>query len=112
PSDCSSGYLLTDTMEASASGEDVVGAEPDRNAIGEQRLDDGNCGLIVRSAVLRHHDRGITDVEVHIARGDDVAILADDPTRRGEGDDVEPRVNEAPSGVLVDGFIGIVPGAG
>ena len=39
------------------------------------------AATIVRRAVLRHDDRGVADVEVHVARRDDIAVLVGDPAR-------------------------------
>ena len=99
-------------MEASAAGQDVVGAKADCNAVGEQRLDDLDRGAVVRRAILRHDDCRIADVEVHVARRDDVAVLVGDPAGRGQGHDVEMGVAEPPGGVLVDRLIGLVLGGG
>ena len=99
-------------MEASTTGQDVVGTKADCNAIGEQRLDDVDGRPVVGRAVLRDDHDGIADVEVHIARGNDVAVLVGDSPGGGQGDNVEPRIGQPPCSVLVDGFVWVVPRRG
>ena len=68
-------------MEASAAGQDMVGAKPDCGAVREECLNDIDRSSVIGGAVLRHHDYGVADVKVHIARRDDVAVLVRDPPR-------------------------------
>ena len=75
---------------------------------GKQRLDDVHGGPIVRRAILRHNHGGIADVEVHVARRDDVAVLILDAAGRGEGDDIELGSLQSFGGVAIDGVVGIV----
>src|SRR5439155_12661758 len=60
--------LLADAVEASAPGQDVVGAEADCNAIGEQGLDHVDCGAVHRGPVLRDDHHSVADVEIHVTR--------------------------------------------
>ena len=75
-------------MEASAPGQDVVGAKADCNVVGKEGLKDIDRRLVVRRSILRNNHGGVTDIEVHIARRDDVAIFVRDPAGRGQGDNV------------------------
>ncbi len=104
------GYLLRDAVEAAAAGQDVVGAQADCNAVGEQRLDDVDRGLVVGRAILRDDDRGIADVEVHVARRDDVAVVAQIGPGEGRVTMSSPAARSRLRGVAIDGLVGVVLG--
>src|SRR3954463_11847192 len=57
----SCGDLLADAMEAAAAGQDMVGAQADRNAAREEFADRADGLGIVPSAILRDDDGGVAD---------------------------------------------------
>ena len=97
-------------MEASASRQDVVGAQADCNAIGEQRLDDLHGRPVIGRAILRDHDGGIADVEVHVARRNHVAVLSEHPAGGRKRHHIEACIRQPPSGILVHRLVRVVPG--
>src|SRR5206468_10104646 len=59
-------------------------------------------------AVLRDHNRDIADVEVHVARGDDVAFLILDAAGRRYGYDIKARGAEPSRRITKHGLVGII----
>ena len=80
----------------------MVGALADDRAAGEQLGELVHGGDVILLAVERNHHRGIADVEVHVARRDDLLILVEHATRRREADHFDAGTLGAGRSVLRD----------